>query len=135
MYLPVANVERRGCCNKPKSILECIRPNNFREGSRVAPMLAKGTPRPKPRLSAGAKGGIAAGVVVVVLAVAGVALYLWMAKRKKRARTATAAAAQFDTESSEDDIKLSPEANRGFSVHEFTPRIANRNFTAQLCQI
>lgn len=121
VYLPVANVERRGCCNKPKSILECIRPSNFREGSRVAPALAEGKPWPKPGLSAGAKGGIAAGVVVFVLAAAGVALYLWMAKRKKRAREASAAA-QSDTRSSDEDIKLPPEADGGFSVHELTPK-------------
>lgn len=120
VYLPVANVERRGCCNQPKTILECIRASNFSEGSRVATALAEGTPWPKPGLSAGAKGGIAAGVVVFVLAVGGILLCLWIVKRKKRARAATAAA-QSDIKSSDEDIKLPPEADADFGVHELTP--------------
>ena len=122
VYLPVANVERTGCCNKPKTILECIRPSNFSEGSRVATALTEGTPWPKPgALSAGAKGGIAAGVVVFLLAVGGILLYLWIAKRKKRARAATAAA-QSDIKSSDDDAKLPPEADAGFGIYELTPK-------------
>lgn len=121
VYLPVANTERRGCCRTPKTILECIRPSHFSEGSRVATALAKGTPWPKPGLSAGAKGGIAAGVVVFVLAVGGILLCLWIVKRKKRARAATAAA-QFETKSSDGDTKLPPEADAGFAVHELTPK-------------
>ena len=121
VYLPVANVERRGCCNQPKTILECIRASNFSEGSRVATALAEGTPWPKPGLSAGAKGGIAAGVVVFVLAVGGILLCLWIVKRKKRARAATAAA-QFDTKSSDGDTKLPPEADAGFAVYELTSK-------------
>ena len=120
VYMQVANVERRSCCNKPNTILECIRASDFSEGSRVAPALAEGTPWPKPGLTAGAKGGIAAGVVVFVLAVGGIVLYLWIAKRKKRARAASAAA-QFDARSSDDDVKLPPEADAGLGIHELTP--------------
>jgi hypothetical protein len=120
VYMPVANTERRGCCNKPKTILECIRPSNFSEGSRVATALPEGTPWPKPGLSAGAKGGIAAGVVVFVIAVAGILLGLWIVKRKKRARASTEAA-QSDIKSSDDDIKLPPEADASFGVYELTP--------------
>ena len=120
VYMPVANTERRGCCNKPKTILECIRPSNFSEGSRVATALAEGTSWPKPGLSAGAKGGIAAGVVVFVLAVGGILLGLWIVKRKKRARASTEAA-QSDIKSSDEDIKLPPEADAGFGVYELTP--------------
>jgi hypothetical protein len=86
VYLPVANVERGGCCNQPKTVLECIRASNFSKGSRVATALAKGTPWSKSgALSAGAKGGVAAGVVVFVLAAGGILLYFWNTKRKKRA--------------------------------------------------
>lgn len=121
VYMPVANTDRRGCCNKPKTILECIRPSNFSEGSRVATALAEGTSWPKPSLSAGAKGGIAAGVVVFVLAVGGILLGLWIVKRKKRAHAASAAA-RSDIKSSDDDVKLPPEADAGFGVHELTPK-------------
>lgn len=120
VYFTVANVERKQCCDKPQSVLECVRPSNFSEGSRVPSALAKGRPWPKPGLSAGAKGGVATGVVVFVLAV-GVVLYLSMAKRKKRARAVTAAA-QSDTKSSDDDTELAPEADAGFGVHELTSK-------------
>lgn len=119
VYFTVANVERKQCCDKPQSVLECVRPSNFSEGSRVPAALAKGRPWPKPGLSAGAKGGVAAGVVVFVLAV-GVVLSLWITKRKKRMRAA--AAARSDTKSSDDDIKLPPEADAGSGVHELTPK-------------
>lgn len=119
VFMDVANVERRGCCNTPKSVLECIRPSNFREGSRVAPTLAEGTPWPKPgSLSAGAKGGIAAGVVVLVLAVGGLVLYLWIVKRRKR----MAAASQSHPKLNDDDKNLPPEADEGSGVHELTPK-------------
>lgn len=119
VFMDVANVKRTSCCNKPLSALECIRPSDVSENSRVAPALAEGTPWPKPgALSAGAKGGIAAGVVVFVLAVAGLLLYLRIAKRKKLAR---AALAQSDATAGIDDKKLPPEADAGFGVHELTP--------------
>lgn len=120
VYFTVANVERRQCCDRPQSVLECVRPRNFSEGSRVPTALAKGRPWPKPGLSTGAKGGIAAGAVVFVLAV-GAVLTLRIAKRKKRTRAA-AAAALSDTKSSDDDIKLPPEADAGFGVHELTSK-------------
>jgi hypothetical protein len=125
VYMPVANVERMGCCNAPNTVIECLRARDFNETSRVAPALAAGTPWPKPgALSAGAKGGVAAGVVVFVLAVAGCLLFLWVAKRKKRARAAAAAAAaQPDLKAGDDDKDLlPPEADAGFSVHELAPR-------------
>jgi hypothetical protein len=125
VYMPVANVERMGCCNAPNTVIECLRARDFNETSRVAPALAAGTPWPKPgALSAGAKGGVAAGVVVFVLAVAGCLLFLWIAKRKKRARAAAAAAAaQPDLKAGDDDKDLlPPEADAGFSVHELAPR-------------
>jgi uncharacterized protein HemX len=122
VYLPVANVERAGCCNQPKTVLECIRASNFSEGSRVAPALAKGTSWPKPgALNAGAKGGIAAGVVVLVLAVAGILYYFWNAKRKRRAR-AVATAAQSDIKTDDDDRTLPPEADASFSMYELSPK-------------
>jgi hypothetical protein len=119
VYMPVANVERMGCCNSPNTVIECLRARDFNETSRVAPALAAGTPWPKPgALSAGAKGGVAAGVVVIVLAVAGCLLFLWITKRKKRA---AAAAQSDDIKAGEDDL-LPPEADAGFSVHELAPR-------------
>lgn len=122
VYMPVANVERRECCYRPDSILECLRASNFNENSRVAPALAEGTPWRKPgALSAGAKGGIAAGVVVFVLTAGGILLYLWIAKRKKRVRAA-AAAAQTDAKTGEDNKDLPPEADAGFGIHELTPK-------------
>jgi hypothetical protein len=120
VYMQVANMERRSCCDTPKTILECIRASDFSEGSRVAPALAEGTPWPKPGLSAGAKGGIAAGVVVFVLAVGGLVLYLWIVKRKKRARAASAAL-QSDIKSSDNDVKFPPEADADMGIHELTP--------------
>lgn len=123
VFMDVANVERRGCCNTPKSVLECIRPSNFREGSRVSPVLAEGTPWPKPgALSAGAKGGIAAGVVIFVLIVGGLLFCFWVVKRKKRARAEKAAAAQTDAKLSDNDRDLPPEADAGFGVHELTSK-------------
>jgi hypothetical protein len=122
VYMPVANVERMGCCNTPKTVLECLRARDFNETSRVAPALAAGTPWPKPgALSAGAKGGVAAGVVVFVLGVAGLLLYYFrIVKRKKRAR---AAAAQTDLKAGGDGKGLlPPEADAGFSIHELAPR-------------
>lgn len=123
--MPVANIERQFGLNewfKPKSVLECIRASNFSASSKVVPTLTKGTPWPKPGMSAGAKGGIAAGVVVFVLAVGGLLLTLWLTKRKKRARAAAAAAAVAQSESTtSDDKKLPPEADGGFSIHELTP--------------
>jgi hypothetical protein len=118
VYLPVANVERGGCCNQPKTVLECIRASNFSKGSRVATALAKGTPWSKSgALSAGAKGGVAAGVVVFVLAAGGILLYFWNTKRKKRA----AAVLRSDAKTSSDDKMLPPEADAGFGVYELTP--------------
>jgi hypothetical protein len=125
VYMPVANTERTGCCNTPNSVLECIRPSNFAEGSRVAPALAAGTAWPKPgALSAGAKGGIAAGVVVGVLVAAGLGLYFWIVKRRKRAQAASigsgSGAAQSDAKPS-DEILL-PEADAGVGVYELSPK-------------
>jgi len=122
VYMPVANTERRGCCNPARSILECLRPRDFSEGSRVAPALAEGTPWPKPgALSAGAKGGIAAGVVVFILAAAGILLYVWNARRKRRARAAVAAA-HSDIKTEDDDKMLPPEADAGFGMYELPPK-------------
>jgi cbb3-type cytochrome oxidase subunit 3 len=75
-------------------------------------------------LSAGAKGGVAAGVVLFVLAVGGLVYLLWILKRKKRARAAAAAAAESDDVKTGDDGKglLPPEADAGFGVHELAPR-------------
>lgn len=122
VYMPVANVERTECCYQPKAVLECLRARDFNENSRVAPALAAGTPWPKP-LSAGAKGGIAAGVVIFVLAVGGLLLFLWIAKRKKHARAAVAAAAaQSDMKAGDNDRDLPPEADAGFGIYELAPR-------------
>jgi hypothetical protein len=124
--MPVANTERVGCCNTPNSVLECIRPSNFAEGSRVALALAAGTAWPKPGTSsAGARGGIAAGVVVGVLAAGGLVLYFWIAKRRKRAQAASEAskvggAAQSDAKPSAE--LLLPEADAGVGVYELSPK-------------
>lgn len=125
VYMPVANVQRMSCCSTPRTVLECLRARDFNETSRVAPALAAGTPWPKPgALSAGAKGGVAAGVVLFVLAVGGLVYLLWILKRKKRARAAAAAAAESDDVKTGDDGKglLPPEADAGFGVHELAPR-------------
>jgi hypothetical protein len=126
VYMQVANMERMSCCDTPRTVLECIRARDFNETSRVAPALAAGTPWPKPgAMSAGAKGGVAAGVVIFVLAVGGLVYFLWLLKRKKRARAAAAAAAAHsDDVKAGDDGKglLPPEADAGFGVHELAPR-------------
>lgn len=124
VFMPVANVERwrNGTNDNALSVLQCIRPSNISEGSRVPPELAEGTWWPsKDGLSAGAKGGIAAGVVVFVLLVSGILLALWLIKRKKRARAAAAAKVQFNSAASDDDKKLPPEADADGRVHELTP--------------
>jgi hypothetical protein len=126
--MPVANTERTGCCNTPNSVLECIRPSTFAEGSRVAPALAAGTAWPKPgALSAGAKDGIAAGVVVGVLVAVGLGLYFWIVRRRKMAQAASEAsmgtgigAAQSDGKPSHD--LLLPEADAGVGVYELSPK-------------
>jgi hypothetical protein len=121
--MPVANTERTGCCNTPNSVLECIRPSNFAEGSRVAPALAAGTAWPKPgALSAGAKGGIAAGVVVGVLAAVGLALYFWIVKRRKRAQAASATSETAQSDAKPSDELLLPEADAGVGVYELSPK-------------
>lgn len=127
VFMPVANVERtrNGSIDDATSVMQCIRASNFSEGSRVAPALPEGTPWPdRNGLSAGAKGGIAAGVVGFALILAG--LGLWLVKRKKRARAVAAAAVvakgQADSQPSGDDKKLPPEANGDGAVHELTPR-------------
>jgi hypothetical protein len=120
VYMQVANMERMSCCHQPKTVLECLRAGDVNETSRVASALARGTPWPKPdALSAGAKGGVAAGVVIFLLAVGGL-LFLWIAKRKKHARAAEAA--QSDMKAGHDDKDLPPEADAGFGLHELAPR-------------
>jgi hypothetical protein len=113
----------------PNSVLECIRPSNFAEGSRVAPALAAGMAWPTPgTLSAGARGGIAAGVIVGVLAAGGLVLYFWIAKRRKRAQAASEAskvggaggAAQSDAKPNAE--LLLPEADAGVGVYELSPK-------------
>jgi hypothetical protein len=123
--MPVANTERKGCCNTPNSVLECLRASNFAEGSRVAPALAAGTTWPKPgALSAGAKGGIAAGVVVGVLGAVGLGLYFWIVKRRKRAQAASdASKAGIGDGAAQSDAKLLlPEADAGFGIYELSPK-------------
>lgn len=71
-------------------------------------------------MSAGAKGGIAAGVIVLAFSTAGILLYLWGVKRKKRARTATETA-QVDRKTNNVD-NLPPEADTDFGVHELAPK-------------
>jgi hypothetical protein len=123
--MPVANTERKGCCNTPNSVLECIRASNFAEGSRIAPALAAGTAWPKPgALRAGAKGGIAAGVVVGVPGSVGLGLYFWILKRRKRAQAANdASKASMGDGAAQSDAKLLlPEADAGCCVYELSPK-------------
>lgn len=122
VFMPVANMDvpRNGSWNDAVAVLQCLRPSNFSEGSRVAPALAEGTPWPKPgALSVGAKGGIAAGVVGFSLATGGVLLYLWLAKRRKRAEAVEAILS--DSIRCDDDSKMPPEADAAFGVHELAP--------------
>jgi hypothetical protein len=129
--MPVANTERVGCCNMPNSVLECIRPSNFAEGSRVAPALAAGMAWPKPgTLSAGARGGIAAGVIVGVLAAGGLVLYFWIAKRRKRAQAASEASKVGGAAQS--DAKPSAELMRAWGFMSLVRRIASRSLMVLL---
>lgn len=114
-------MERTSVYSIAPSVLQCVRASNISEGSRAAVALPEGTPWPEPGgsgLSAGAKRGIAVGVVVFALIVGGLLLCLWLVKRKKRAR---AAAAQSDVTPMEDDKNLPPEADAAYGVHELNP--------------
>lgn len=118
MYMPVANTERTGSRNYVPSVLRCLQAKNFSESSRVSPALAEGTPWPSSggSLSAGAKGGIAAGVVVFVLLVSGMLLSLWLIKRRKR--RARDAAERRDEAAGENDKDLPPEADDTVVINE-----------------
>lgn len=122
MYMPVANTERTGTRNYVPTVLRCLQAKNFSEGSRVSPALAEGTPWPSPGggLSAGAKGGIAAGVVVFVLLVGGMLLSLWLIKRRKR--RAREAAERRDEAAGEDDKDLPPEADNTVEINELVAK-------------
>jgi hypothetical protein len=130
--MPVANTKRKACCNTPNSVLECIRASNFAEGSRVAPALAAGTAWSKPGMSAGAKGGLAAGVVVGVLVAVGLGLYLWIVRRRKRARAESEAnnASMGDGAARSDAKLLLPEADSGSGVYELSPKDGKQELDA-----
>lgn len=122
VYMPVANLERTSVYSYAPSVLKCVQAKNFSESSRVSPALPEGTPWPSPggSLSAGAKGGIAAGVVVFVLLVGGMLLSLWLIKRRKR--RAREAAERRDEAAGENDKDLPPEADNTVEINELVAK-------------
>jgi len=98
VLFPPANDSNRGggIVDGAEAFLTCARPVNITAGSRVAAALPSPTPLRtiyKP-LKAGAKAGIAVGIVVVVFLITGISAWVLVSRRRKQRAEKDLAAAQ-----------------------------------------
>lgn len=86
VFMPVANARRDVSMDYVTSVLRCLRPTHFNEGSRIPPRA----PQPKAlsssskKLSGGAIAGIAVGSVAGVGLFAAALSWWWLRKRKAK---------------------------------------------------
>ncbi len=85
VYFTVANYDRTSATSWANSTMSCVRAKNFSEGSRVSPVLPKGTPYHYggSSLSGGSIASIVVGVLVFVAIMAFFAFWLWRRRRRQ----------------------------------------------------